>query len=115
MPLITVLFMASVMFALFMPEGREHRPAAARADRHHLFVTPTWPRPCMAGCRPCPGAGRGGEAVGLSYWRSMGLVVLPQNKIAIPPIVNGFISLFKDTSLVVIIAIFDFAYAGQKC
>jgi len=55
------------------------------------------------------------QALGLSYWRTMGLVVLPQAlRIAIPPIVNSFISLFKDTSLVVIIAIFDFAYAVKK-
>jgi general L-amino acid transport system permease protein len=55
------------------------------------------------------------EALGLPYWRMMGLIVLPQAlRISIPPIVNSFISLFKDTSLVVIIAIYDFAYAVKK-
>jgi len=55
------------------------------------------------------------EALGLSYWKTTGLIILPQAlRISIPPIVNSFISLFKDTSLVVIIAIYDFAYAVKK-
>jgi general L-amino acid transport system permease protein len=55
------------------------------------------------------------EALGVSYWKTMGLVILPQAlRLSIPPIVNSFISLFKDTSLVVIIGIFDFAYAVKK-
>ncbi len=55
------------------------------------------------------------EALGLPYWKTTGLVILPQAlKISIPPVVNSFISLFKDTSLVVIIAIYDFAYAVKK-
>jgi len=48
------------------------------------------------------------EAMGLGYWRMMGLVILPQAlKMVIPGIVNTFISLFKDTSLVIIIGLFD--------
>jgi general L-amino acid transport system permease protein len=47
-------------------------------------------------------------ALGLGYWRMMGLVILPQAlRLVIPGIVNSFISLFKDTSLVLIVAIFD--------
>ncbi len=48
------------------------------------------------------------SAMGLGYWRSMGLVILPQAlKMVIPGIVNTFIALFKDTSLVIIIGLFD--------
>ena len=55
------------------------------------------------------------EALGLPYWKMMGLVILPQAlRISIPPIVNSFIALFKDTSLVLIIAIYDFSYAVKK-
>jgi general L-amino acid transport system permease protein len=47
-------------------------------------------------------------ALGLGYWRMMGLIILPQAlRLVIPGIVNSFISLFKDTSLVLIVAIFD--------
>ena len=48
------------------------------------------------------------SALGLGYWRSMGKVILPQAlRISVPPLVNTFIGLFKDTSLVVIIGLFD--------
>jgi general L-amino acid transport system permease protein len=52
--------------------------------------------------------GEGAAAMGLGYWRAMGLVILPQAlKLVIPGIVNTFIALFKDTSLVIIIGLFD--------
>jgi general L-amino acid transport system permease protein len=75
-PLITVLFMASVMLPLFLPEGVNIEKLA--------------------------------RALGLGYWRRMGLVILPQAlKMVIPGIVNTFISLFKDTTLVLIIGLLD--------
>jgi general L-amino acid transport system permease protein len=47
-------------------------------------------------------------ALGLSYWRMMGLIIMPQAlKLVIPGIVNSFIALFKDTTLVLIVSIFD--------
>jgi general L-amino acid transport system permease protein len=49
-----------------------------------------------------------GKAMGLGYWQSMRLIILPQAlKISIPGIVNTFIGLFKDTTLVIIIGLFD--------
>jgi general L-amino acid transport system permease protein len=51
----------------------------------------------------------GAMAVGLGYWQTMGLIILPQAlTLVIPGIVNNFIGLFKDTTLVLIVAIFDF-------
>jgi general L-amino acid transport system permease protein len=50
----------------------------------------------------------GAMALGLGYWRMMGLIILPQAlRLVIPGIVNSFIALFKDTTLVLIVAIFD--------
>ena len=108
-PLITVLFFATYMLPFFLPRQLEDRRPFARADR------------CGAVCRRLYGRGRarrpagdpartvrGRMALGLGYWRMMGLMVLPQAlRLVIPGIVNSFISLFKDTSLVLIVAIFD--------
>ncbi len=60
-------------------------------------------------CRPFPRASNeAAAAMGLGYWRTMGLVILPQAlKLVIPGIVNTFIALFKDSSLVIIIGLFD--------
>jgi general L-amino acid transport system permease protein len=56
----------------------------------------------------------GADSLGLSYWQQMRLIVLPQAlKIVIPPLVGLFIALFKDTSLVVIIGIFDLTQAAK--
>ena len=54
------------------------------------------------------------DALGLSYWQKTGLIILPQAlRLVIPPLVNTFIGFFKDTSLVLIIGIFDLLTAGQ--
>ncbi|MGE0313876.1 MAG: amino acid ABC transporter permease [Lautropia sp.] len=115
-PLITVLFMASVMFALFMPEQFKIDQLLRAQVAIILFVAAYLAEAIRGGLQAVPkGQYEAAEALGLPYWKSMGLIVLPQAlKISIPPIVNSFISLFKDTSLVVIIAIYDFAYATKK-
>lgn len=115
-PLITVLFMASVMFALFMPEGVRIDQLLRAQVAIILFVAAYLAEAVRGGLQAVPkGQYEAAEALGLSYWKMMGLIVLPQAlRISIPPIVNSFISLFKDTSLVVIIAIYDFAYAVKK-
>jgi general L-amino acid transport system permease protein len=115
-PLITVLFMASVMFALFLPEGVRIDQLLRAQVAIILFVAAYLAEAVRGGLQAVPkGQIEAAEALGLPYWRMMGLVVLPQAlRISIPPIVNSFISLFKDTSLVVIIAIYDFAYAVKK-
>ncbi|PHK95003.1 amino acid ABC transporter permease, partial [Pseudoroseomonas rhizosphaerae] len=54
------------------------------------------------------------EALGLSYWQKTGFIILPQAlRLVIPPLVNTFIGFFKDTSLVLIIGIFDLLTAGK--
>jgi general L-amino acid transport system permease protein len=54
------------------------------------------------------------EALGLSYWQKTGLIILPQAlRLVIPPLVNTFIGFFKDTSLVLIIGIYDLTNAAK--
>jgi general L-amino acid transport system permease protein len=115
-PLITVLFMASVMFALFMPEGIRIEQLVRAQIAIILFVAAYLAEAVRGGLQAVPrGQYEAAEALGLPYWKMMGFIILPQAlRISIPPIVNSFISLFKDTSLVVIIGIFDFAYAVKK-
>ncbi len=115
-PLITVLFMASVMLALFLPVGWQIDQLLRAQVAIILFVAAYLAEAVRGGMQAVPkGQYEAAEALGLSYWQSVRLVILPQAlKISIPPIVNSFISLFKDTSLVVIIAIYDFAYAVKK-
>ena len=115
-PLITVLFMASVMFALFMPEGLRIEQLLRAQIAIILFVAAYLAEAVRGGLQAVPrGQYEAAEALGLPYWKTMALVILPQAlRVSIPSIVNSFISLFKDTSLVVIIAIYDFAYAVKK-
>jgi general L-amino acid transport system permease protein len=115
-PLITVLFMASVMFALFMPEGLRIDQLLRAQVAIILFVAAYLAEAVRGGLQAVPkGQYEAAEALGMPYWKTTSLIILPQAlKISIPPVVNSFISLFKDTSLVVIIAIYDFAYAVKK-
>ena len=108
-PLITVLFMASVMFPLFMPPGINPDKLLKALVGVGLFSAAYMAEVVRGGLQAIPkGQYEASMAVGLSYWRTMLLVVMPQAlKIVIPGIVNSFISLFKDTSLVSIIGIFD--------
>ena len=79
-PLITVLFMASRDAAAVPADGRQLRQAAARADRHRAVLRrPTWPRWCAAACRRSrKGQYEAAMALGLSYWQTMALIILPQ-------------------------------------
>ncbi len=115
-PLITVLFMASVMFALFLPEQLRIDNLIRAQIAIILFVGAYLAEAIRGGLQAVPkGQAEAAEALGLPYWKMMGLVILPQAlRISIPPIVNSFIALFKDTSLVLIIAIYDFSYAVKK-
>ena len=109
-PLVTVLFMASVMFPLFMPPGVNPDKLLKALVGVSLFSAAYMAETVRGGLQAIPkGQYEASMAVGLSYWRMMLLVVMPQAlKVVIPGIVNSFISLFKDTSLVSIIGIFDF-------
>jgi general L-amino acid transport system permease protein len=108
-PLITVLFMASVMLPLFLPPGVNFDKLLRALIGVALFEAAYMAEVVRGGLQAIPtGQYEAAKAVGLSYWQSMRLIILPQAlKIVIPGIVNSFISLFKDTSLVLIIGIFD--------
>ena len=108
-PLITVLFMASVMLPLFLPEGVTFDKLLRALIGVALFASAYMAEVVRGGLQAIPrGQYEGAQALGLSYAKTMGLVVLPQAlKHVIPGIVNTFIGLFKDTTLVLIIGLFD--------
>ena len=108
-PLITVLFMASVMLPLFLPERWTIDKLVRALIMVALFSAAYLAEVIRGGLQAIPrGQFEAADALGLSYPQKMGLIVLPQAlKIVIPGIVNTFIGLFKDTSLVLIIGIFD--------
>ncbi|MGH8464084.1 MAG: amino acid ABC transporter permease, partial [Pseudomonas sp.] len=108
-PLITVLFMSSVMLPLFLPEGMSFDKLLRAMIGVILFQSAYIAEVVRGGLQAIPkGQYEAASAMGLGYWRSMGLVILPQAlKLVIPGIVNTFIALFKDTSLVIIIGLFD--------
>lgn len=108
-PLITVLFMASVMLPLFLPEGMDIDKLARALVGITLFQAAYIAEAVRGGLQAIPkGQYEAAAAMGLSYWQSMRLIILPQAlRLSIPAIVNTFIELFKDTSLVLIIGLFD--------
>ena len=108
-PLITVLFMSSVMLPLFLPEGLNFDKLVRALIGVILFQSAYIAEVVRGGLQAIPkGQYEAAAAMGLGYWRTMGLVILPQAlKLVIPGIVNTFIALFKDTSLVIIIGLFD--------
>jgi general L-amino acid transport system permease protein len=108
-PLITVLFMASVMLPLFLPPGVNFNKLLRALVGVALFASAYMAEVVRGGLQAVPkGQYEGAMALGLGYWKMMRLIVLPQAlKIVIPGIVNTFIGLFKDTSLVYIIGLFE--------
>lgn len=114
-PLISLLFMSSVMLPLFLPEGFSIDKLLRAQIAIIMFAAAYIAETVRGGLQAIPrGQLEGGESLGLSYWQQMRKIVLPQAlKIVIPPLVGIFISLFKDTSLVVIIGIFDLTQAAK--
>jgi general L-amino acid transport system permease protein len=114
-PLITVLFMASVMLPLFLPEGWSIDKLVRALIMVALFSGAYLAEVIRGGLQAIPrGQFEAADALGLSYPQKMGLVVLPQAlKLVIPGIVGTFIGLFKDTSLVLIIGIYDLLGMAQ--
>ncbi len=108
-PLVTVLFMASVMLPLFLPPGVSFDKLMRALVGVALFSSAYMAEVIRGGLQAIPkGQYEGAESLGLKYWQKMRLIVMPQAlKLVIPSIVNSFISLFKDTSLVYIIGMFD--------
>lgn len=108
-PLISLLFMASVMLPLFLPAGVSVDKLLRAQIAMILFATAYLAEVVRGGLQAIPAAQyEAAAAVGLGYWGRMGYVILPQAlRIAVPPLVNTFIGFFKDTSLVLIIGLFD--------
>lgn len=109
-PLITVLFMASVMLPLFLPEGVTFNKLLRALLGVSVFAGAYMAEVVRAGLQAIPrGQYEAAESLGLGYWQSMGLVILPQAlRLVVPGIANVAIALFKDTTLVLIISLFDF-------
>ncbi len=114
-PLISLLFMSSVVFPLFLPEGVTINKIL-RAQVAIILFTAAYIAEVVRG--GLQGLDRGqyeaAESLGLNYFQTMRMVILPQAlKIVIPPSVSILISAFKDTSLVVIIALYDLLKTTQ--
>ncbi|MHB2166143.1 amino acid ABC transporter permease [Alsobacter sp. R-9] len=109
-PLITVLFMASVMLPLFVPDYLQPDKLLRALVGIALFAAAYMAEVVRAGLQALPkGQYEGAMSLGLNYGQMMRLIILPQAlKVTIPNIVNTYIGLFKDTTLVVIVGIFDF-------
>jgi len=109
-PLITVLFMASVMLPLFVPEPLAPDKLVRALIGVAMFASAYMAEVVRGGLIAIPrGQYEAAQALGLSYWRMTALIVLPQAlRVTLPNIVNVFIALFKDTTLVFIVGIFDF-------
>src|SRR5215831_15296763 len=109
-PLITLLFMASVMLPLFLPTGMTIDKLLRAQMAFILFAAAYLAEVIRGGLQAIPrGQLEAADALGLGYWQRTRLVVLPQAlTMVIPPLVNTFIGTFKDTTLVVIIGLFDF-------
>ena len=114
-PLISVLFMASVMFPLFMPPGINVDKLLRAQIAVILFAAAYLAEVVRGGLQALPkGQSEAADAMGLSYWQKTGFIILPQAlRLVIPPLVNTFIGFFKDTSLVLIIGLFDLLTMGK--
>ncbi len=108
-PLITVLFMATTMFPLFMPEGVVLNKLTQVIIAVCLFNACYMAETVRAGLQTIPkGQFEAAHTIGLSYWGTMSFIIMPQAlKYMIPNIVGSFIGLLKDTTLVSIIGLFD--------
>ena len=108
-PLISVLFMASFMFPLFMPQGLTIDVLIRVLVGITLFAAAYLAEVIRGGLQAVPkGQIEAAATLGLSYWQTQRKIVLPQAlAMVVPSIVNSFISIFKDTSLVSIVSLYD--------
>jgi len=108
-PLITILFMSSIILPLFFPEGVTFDKLLRALIGIAMFEAAYIAENIRGGLQSIPkGQFEAADAIGLSYWQKMFLVILPQAlKVAIPNLLSVAISLFQDTTLVLIIGLFD--------
>jgi len=114
-PLITILFMASVLFPLFMPRGVTIDQLLRAQIGMILFASAYLAEVVRGGLQALPrGQYEAADSLGLRYWQKMRLIIMPQAlRISIPPLVNTFIGFFKDTSLVIIVGLVDLLAAAK--
>ena len=108
-PLISVLFMASFMFPLFMPPGTTPDVLLRVLVGIILFAAAYLAEAVRGGLQAVPkGQVEAADSLGLTYWQAQRKIVLPQAlRLVIPSIMNSFISTYKDTSLVTIVSLYD--------
>jgi general L-amino acid transport system permease protein len=108
-PLISVLFMASFMFPLFMPPGLTIDVLIRVLVGITLFAAAYMAEIVRGGLQAIPnGQVEAAQSLGLSYWQTQRKIVLPQAlAMVVPGIMNNFISIFKDTSLVTIVSLYE--------
>ena len=114
-PLISVLFMASFILPLFMPQGATIDVLVRVLIGMTLFTAAYLAEVVRGGLQALPkGQVEAAQSLGLSYWQAQRKIVLPQAlRIVVPSIVNTFIGAFKDTSLVTIVSLYDLTGAVQ--
>lgn len=114
-PFVSLLFMASVMVPLFFPEGVTFNKLLRAQLAVIIYMSAYIAEVVRGGLQSIPkGQYEGAKSLGLSYWQYMRLIILPQAlTVVIPPLVSIFISIFKDTSLVVIIGIYDLTLSAK--
>ena len=108
-PLITLLFVATILLNYFLPRGVEFDVILRVNILVTLFTAAYIAEVIRGGLAALPkGQYEAADALGLTYWQAQRLIILPQAlKISIPGIVSNFISVFKDTTLVSIVALND--------
>jgi general L-amino acid transport system permease protein len=108
-PLISVLFMASFMFPLFMPQGMSIDVLVRVVIGITLFAAAYMAEIVRGGLQAIPkGQLEAADTLGLSYWQTQRKIVLPQAlAMVVPSMMNNFISIFKDTSLVTIVSLYE--------
>jgi general L-amino acid transport system permease protein len=108
-PLISVLFMASFMFPLFMPPGTSIDVLLRVLVGITLFAAAYMAEIVRGGLQAIPkGQQEAADTLGLSYWQTQRKIILPQAlAMVVPGIMNNFISIFKDTSLVTIVSLYE--------
>ncbi|MBK9137061.1 MAG: amino acid ABC transporter permease [Betaproteobacteria bacterium] len=114
-PLISVLFMASFILPLFMPQGTTIDVLARVLIGMTLFTAAYLAEVIRGGLQALPkGQVEAAQALGMTYWQTQRKIVLPQAlRLVVPAIVNTFIGAFKDTSLVTIVSLYDLTGAVQ--
>ena len=115
-PLITLFFVAAVMLSYFVPPGTNFDLLVRILIMGTLFASGYMAEVIRGGLQAIPmGQDEAADAMGLTYWQSMRLIILPQAmKISIPGVVNTFIGLYKDTTLVIVIGRLDILGIGNS-